>query len=162
MKRTLVRCIAMLFVVAAVVPVAAQDTTDTYEQAPARRSAKKVATDMPPYMVCSGEEPKWSIQFVSWGAHFLGGANQPDQDFLGGFFWLSDEKVWVWQMASGNALTAKIRRAQCSEAGSKQTFPFAAQVYLPNGDILGGCCRSLKPGEAPATPQNPPAKTPPH
>ena len=159
-KSILVRCIAILFVAAAVISVDAQDT-DTYEQAPARRSAKKVATDMPPYMVCSGEEPKWSIQFVSWGAHFLGGANQPDQDFLGGFFWLSDEKVWVWQMASGNALSAKIRKASCTEAGASQTYPYAALVYLPQGDILGGCCRKLKPGEAPVSPQNAPAiKTP--
>jgi len=163
-KSILVRCIAILFVVAAVASVEAQDTTDTLEQAPARKAAKKVATAMPPYMICFGEEPKWSIQFVSWGARLVGGVNQPDQDYPGGFFWVPDEKVWVWQMTSSNALTAKIRKAAaCTEPGGKQTFAYAAVVYLPNGDILGGCCRNLKPGEGPVAPQNAPAiKTPPH
>ncbi|MGA2687702.1 MAG: hypothetical protein ABSE85_06495 [Candidatus Korobacteraceae bacterium] len=159
-KSILVRCIAILFVAAAVISVDAQDT-DTYEQAPARKSATKVLPDMPPYMVCFGDGPKWSIEFVSWGVRYIGGVNQPDQDFLGGFFWEADEKVWVWQMASGNALSAKIRKASCTEAGASQTYPYAALVYLPQGDILGGCCRKLKPGEAPVSPQNAPAiKTP--
>jgi uncharacterized membrane protein len=159
-KSILVRCIAILFVAAAVISVDAQDT-DTYEQAPARKSATKVLPDMPPYMACFGDGAKWNIQFISWGARYQGGVNQPDQDFLGGFFWESDDKVWVWQMASGNALSAKIRKASCTEAGASQTYPYAALVYLPQGDILGGCCRKLKPGEAPVSPQNAPAiKTP--
>jgi len=159
-RSILVRCIAILFVVAAVISVDAQDTTDTYEQTPAGKSAKKVP-EMPPYMACFGDGPKWSIEFVSWGARYLGGVNQPNQDFLGGFFWVSDEKAWVWQMASGNTLSAKIRKAECTESGGKQTYPYAALVYLPDGDILGGCCSKLKPGEAPVSPQNAPAiKTP--
>ncbi len=157
MRRMLVRCIAILFVIAAVICGEAQETPDTYEQTPTRKSAKKVVAEAPPYMDCFGEVPKWSIQFVSWGARYLGGVNQPDQDFPGGFFWLADQKTWLWQMSSGNALSAKIRKADCTEAGEKPTLPYAATVYLPNGDILGGCCRKLKAGEGPASPQNPPA-----
>ncbi len=153
-RSILVRCVAILFVVAAAIWVDAQDT-DTYEQPPARKSAAK--PDVPPYMLCFGEGPKWSVEFVSWGVRYQGAADRPDQDFLGGFFWEADEKVWAWQMASGNALSAKIRKASCTEAGSGQTYPYAAVVYLPQGDILGGCCRKLKPGEAPASPQNAPA-----
>ncbi len=157
MRRILVRCIAILFVMAAVISVEAQDTADPTEQAQARRPAKKATTQVPPYMACFGDGPKWNIQFISWGARYVGGANQPDQDLLGGFFWLADEKAWVWQMNSGNILSAKIRKAECTEPGEKPTLPYAATVYLPNGDILGGCCRKLRAGEGPASPQNPPA-----
>ena len=159
MRRILVRCIATLFVVAAVLSVEAQETTDSYEQPPSRKAAKKAPppSGAPPYMECSGEGPKWSVQFVSWGARYLGGVNQPDQDFPGGFFWIADEKAWLWQMSSGNGLSAKIRKAECTQPGGKQTLPYAGVVYLPNGDILGGCCRKLRAGEGPAAPQNPPA-----
>jgi hypothetical protein len=127
-KSILVRCIAILFVAAAVISVEAQDT-DTYEQAPARKSATKVFRDMPPYMVCFGDGPKWSIEFVSWGVRYLGGVNQPDQDFLGGFFWEADEKVWVWQMAavmrcrpkSGRPTAPKLGRNQRSRTQPRST-----------------------------------------
>ncbi|MFZ0314439.1 MAG: hypothetical protein WAL85_17170 [Candidatus Korobacteraceae bacterium] len=161
MRRILVRCIAILFVIATVISVQAQETTDGSEQTPIRKPAKKVA-GMPAYMACFGDGPKWSVQFVSWGARYSGIVNQPDQDLLGGFFWLADEKAWVWQMSSGNTLTAKIRKAECTEPGEKPTLPYAATIYLPNGDILGGCCRRLRAGEGPASPQNPPAVSPPH
>ena len=104
MRRILVRCIATLLVVAAVLSVEAQETTDSYEQPPSRKAAKKAPppSGAPPYMECFGEGPKWSVQFVSWGARYLGSVNQPDQDFPGGFFWIADEKAWLWQMSSGN------------------------------------------------------------
>ena len=116
MRRILVRCIATLLVVAAVLSVEAQETTDSYEQPPSRKAAKKAPppSGAPPYMECSGEGPKWSVQFVSWGARYLGSVNQPDQDFPGGFFWIADEKAWLWQMSSGSGLSAKIRKAECT------------------------------------------------
>src|SRR5271154_2757085 len=116
MRRILVRGMAILFVIAAVIPVEAQDPLDPPEQAAQTRKVPKKALpnqNMPPYMACFGDGPKWSIQFVSWGARYFGAVNQPDEDLLGGFFWLADEKAWAWQMSSGNALSAKIRKAEC-------------------------------------------------
>ncbi|MGA2904379.1 MAG: hypothetical protein ABSD98_11145 [Candidatus Korobacteraceae bacterium] len=169
MRRVLVRCIAILFVLAAVISVAAQDTANPGEQdtttpaepAPAPKRAKKVPQDKPPDLVCFGEGPDWSIQFVSWGARSLG-INQPDQDFPGNFFWLPDEKLWLWQMGGGSALSARIRTASCTDPVRKGTFPYAALVYLPHGDIRAGCCRKLKAEEAPAGPHGLPSNnTPP-
>jgi len=114
-------------------------------------------------MVCFGEGPNWSIQFVSWGARYLG-INQPDKDFLGGFFWVADQKVWLWQrennlasVGGGDVLSAKIQQASCWDPERSGTFPFAAVVYLPQGDMLSGCCRKLKAGEAPVSRQGPPS-----
>ena len=179
MGRILVRCIAILFVLAAVISVEAQDTTNPSEQdttnpseqAPTPKRAKKVPPKQaqqvppkqPPDMVCFGEGPKWSIQFVSWGARYLG-INQPDKDFLGGFFWVADQKVWLWQrennltsVGGGDVLSAKIQTASCWDPERSGTFPFAAVVYLPQGDMLSGCCRKLKPGEAPVGPHEMPS-----
>jgi len=118
-------------------------------------------------MVCFGEGPRWSIQFVSWGARYLG-INQPDQDFLGGFFWVPDEKVWVWQRQNGLApvsgfgLSATIKKASCSDPARKEVFPYSAQVNMPQGDMVSGCCRKLKAGEAPVGPHGLPSNnTPP-
>ena len=119
-------------------------------------------------MVCFGEGPKWSIQFVSWGARYLG-INQPDQDFLGGFFWVPDQKVWVWQrknglapMNGGYALSATIQKTSCTDPELKETFSYSAQVNLPQGDMVSGCCRKLKAGEAPVGPHGLPSNnTPP-
>ena len=30
----------------------------------------------------------------------------------------------------------------------KTSNPYSAEVYLPQGDMVSGCCRKLKPGEA--------------
>ncbi len=63
-----------------VISAQAQYTTNPLEQAPAAKPANQVPPPKPPDMVCFGEGPKWSIQFVSWGARYLG-INQPDQDY---------------------------------------------------------------------------------
>lgn len=119
-------------------------------------------------MVCFGEGPKWSIQFVSWGARYLG-INQPDQDYLGGFMWVPDQKVWAWQrknnlavIGNGYGLSATIQKASCTDPERKEMFPYSAQVNLPTGDMVSGCCRKLKPGEAPVGPHGLPSNnTPP-
>jgi hypothetical protein len=98
MGHALVRGIAILLLLSALASAVAQTTT-TNPLAPAPATpANQAPPPKPPDMVCFGEGPRWSIQFVSWGARYLG-INQPDQDFLGGFFWVPDEKVWVWQAA---------------------------------------------------------------
>ncbi len=105
-------------------------------------------------MVCFGYGPKWSIQFVNGAARYLG-VNQPDQDFLGDFYYVPDDKSWVWHRANGLApmnggydLSATIKKASCQDPVRKQTYPYSAQVNLPQGDMVSGCCRKLKPGEA--------------
>src|ERR1035441_5770053 len=86
MSRTFVGCIAIpLLFFFMVISAQAQYTSNPLEQAPASQPASQVPPPKPPDMVCFGEGPKWSIQFVSWGARYLG-INPPDQDFLGGFF----------------------------------------------------------------------------
>ena len=154
-----------------------QDTTSPSEQAPAAKPAKQVPTAKPaeqvpppnpPDMVCFGEDPKFSIQFVSWGARYLG-INQPDKDFRGGSFWVPDQQVWLWQRedslapaGGGDVLSAKIQKASCTDPEHKGTFPFAAVITLSQGDMLSGCCRLLKAGEAPAAPKIVPSNnTPP-
>ena len=181
----LIRSIAILFVLAAVISVAAQDSTSTSEQdseqAPRPKRPKKVSSkqakqllpsspsqpSQPPDMVCFGEEPAWSIQFVSWGARYLD-VNQPNRDFPGTFFWESGQKVWMWQrennlapVGTGDVLSATIQTASCTDPAHKGTFPFAAVVTLPQGDLLSGCCRKLKEGEAPAAPRATPSNNSP-
>ena len=169
MSRTFVGCIAIpLLFFFMVISAQAQYTTNPLEQAPASPPASQVPPPKPPDMVCFGEGPNWSIQFVSWGARYLG-INQPDQDFLGGFFWVPDQKVWAWQrknglapMDGGYALSATIRKASCTDPMRKETFPYSAQVNLPQGDMVSGCCRKLKAGEAPVGPHGLPSNaTPP-
>ena len=113
-------------------------------------------------MVCFGYGPNWSIQFVSWGARYLG-INQPDQDFLGGFFWVAEDKVWAWHRENGLApmngqfaLSATIKKASCNDPVRKATFSYSAQVNLPTGDMVNGCCRKLREGEAPVGPHGVP------
>ncbi len=167
MLRTFVGCIVILLLLFTVISVEAQDTTapdttNASEQAPAAKRLMQVPKPpgKPPDMVCFGEGPKFSIQFVSWGARYLG-INQPDKDFLGDFFWVPDQKVWLWQrgnnpksVGGGDVLSAKIQKASCTDPKRSGTFPFAAVVYLPQGDMLSGCCRILKAGEAPAEPKS--------
>ena len=69
----------------------AQQTTENPLAPPPASPASQTPPPKPPDMVCWGSGPNWSIQFVSWGARYLG-INQPDQDFLGGFFWVPEDK----------------------------------------------------------------------
>jgi uncharacterized membrane protein len=109
----------------------------------------------PPDMVCFGYGPNWSVQFVNGEARYIG-INEPDQDFLGNFHWVPNQKTWVWQRQDDQSppkgsfgLSAQIRKAACHDSVRKQTYPYSAQVNLPEGDSVNGCCRKLRPDEAP-------------
>ena len=168
MSPKLLGFIVIVFLLSIVVSAHAQYTTNPLEQAPApAKPANQTPPPKPPDMVCFGEGPKWSIQFVSWGARYLG-INQPDQDYLGGFTWIPDGKVWAWQrqnglapMGGGYALSATIRKVSCTDPQRQETFPYSAQVNLPTGDMVSGCCRKLKPGEAPVGPHGLPSNNTP-
>ena len=174
MSRTFVGGIVISLLLFTVVSVRAQDTTapDTTnpsEQVPKVKRPKQVPNppDKPPDMVCFGDDPKFSIQFVSWGARYLG-INQPNQDFPGSFFWAQDQKVWQWQqennpasVGGGGVLLARVQKASCTDPGRKGTFPFAVVLTLPQGDMLSGCCRILNAGEAPAAPKRVPSNATP-
>jgi len=108
----------------------------------------------PPDMVCFGNGPKWSIQFVNGAAHYLG-VNQPDQTLLGDFYWVQQDNAWEWHRANGLAptngsfgLSATVQKQACTDPVRKATYPYSAQVNLPQGDMVSGCCRKLRPGEA--------------
>jgi uncharacterized membrane protein len=116
---------------------------------PGQASAPKA-----PDMVCFGYGPKWSIQFVNGAARYLG-VNQPDQTLLGDFYWVAQDKAWEWHRANDLApmngsfgLSATVQKQACTDPVRKQTYPYSAQVNLPQGDMVSGCCRKLRPGEA--------------
>jgi uncharacterized membrane protein len=166
MGQAFVRGIVMLLFLCALASAVAQTTTNPLAPAPST-PANQAPPLKPPDMVCFGEGPRWSIQFVSWGARYLG-INQPDQDFLGGFFWVPEDKVWAWHRTDGLAptsgfgLSAIIKKASCTDPVRKETFSYSGQVNLPTGDMVNGCCRKLKPGEAPVGPHGLPSNnTPP-
>jgi hypothetical protein len=105
-------------------------------------------------MVCFGYYPSWSIQFINGQARYLAD-NEPDRYFRGNFYWVPDEKVWNWHRANGlapmdggYALSASIQQQACKDDVLKTTLPYSSTVYLPQGDMVSGCCRKLKPGEA--------------
>ena len=161
MVQTLIRYIAILLFSSGLISTVAQTTTNPLAPAPAN-PANQTPPPKPPDMVCWGSGPNWSIQFVSWGARYLG-INQPDQDFLGGFFWVPEDKVWAWHRTNGLApisgfgLSAVIKKASCTDPVRKETFPYSAQVNLPQGDMVSGCCRKLRAGEAPVGPNGVPS-----
>jgi|HubBroStandDraft_6_1064221.scaffolds.fasta_scaffold23864_2 uncharacterized membrane protein len=108
----------------------------------------------PPDIVCFGYGPKWSVQFTDGAARYLG-VNQPNQDFLGDFYWVEMEKAWEWHRANGLepmngnfGLSATIQKESCKDPVRKETYPYSGQINLPQGDMVSGCCRKLKPGEA--------------
>jgi len=161
MVHALIRYLAILLFSIALIRTVAQTTTNPLAQTPAN-PANQTPPPKPPDMVCWGSGPNWSIQFVSWGARYLG-INQPDQDFLGGFFWVPEDKVWAWHRTNGLApisgfgLSAVIKKASCTDPVRKETFPYSAQVNLPQGDMVSGCCRKLRAGEAPVGPNGVPS-----
>ncbi len=164
MAPTLLRCRAILLLSAALFSSVAQSATNPVAQTPAN-PANQTAPPKPPDMVCWGNNPDWSIQFASWGARYVG-INQPDQDFAGHFIWAPEDKVWVWQRTNQllgpvNGLSAVIKTASCKDPFHEETFPYSAQVNLPEGDTVNGCCRKLKAGEAPVGPHGVPSDNPP-
>ena len=140
-------------------PAVAQTSNPTNSQSAARspRVDNPAVPGSPkaPDMVCFGYYPSWSIQFINGEARYLAD-NEPDRYFSGNFYWVPDEKVWNWHRANGlapadggYALSASIQQQACHDDVLKASLPYSAQVYLPQGDMVSGCCRKLKPGEAP-------------
>jgi uncharacterized membrane protein len=163
MARTLFRfglCLVVLAItISAVAQVPAQTVTSQGPQAPTSQGARIQnpygSGPKPPDMVCFGYYPNWTVQFLNGEARYLG-INEPDQYFLGDFYWVEPDKVWEWHRANGvaptngsYALSASIQKADCKDPVRKATYPYSSQVYLPQGDMVSGCCRKLLSGEAP-------------
>jgi len=127
-------------------PAAAQFTTPDQT----KRSTPVDIPNQAPDMVCFGEGPNWSIQLRQGEARNIG-INEPDSYFTGKFVWVPDMKVWTWQgsnsKGNGQNLTVTISKGTCVDQ-RKQQFPYKANATLPAGDMVSGCCRKLKPGEA--------------
>jgi uncharacterized membrane protein len=152
-------CLALSVSALAQAPAAAPSTTSQEPATPKSQGARiqnfnEVKEPNPPDMVCFGYGPKWSVQFTDGAARYLG-VNQPNQDFLGTFYWDSDLKVWNWHRENGLApmngsfgLSATIQKQSCNDKNRGETFQYSSQVNLPTGDMVSGCCRRLKPGEA--------------
>jgi len=108
-----------------------------------------------PDMVCFGNNPKWSFQFGDKAARTLG-ISEGDKYWIGKFMYVDGQWNWHGSPATGQGggLTATITKGKCLEktdVGTKE-FPYQGQVYLPEGDTVNGCCRKLKPNEAPVGP----------
>ncbi len=108
-----------------------------------------------PDMVCFGNNPRWSFQFGDTAARTLG-IGEGDTYWIGKFMYVDGQ--WSWHgnptTGSGGGLTATITKGKCidnTQVGTKE-FKYQGQVYLPEGDTVNGCCRRLKPGEAPVGP----------
>lgn len=162
MQRRIPRLAAVFSLMTAAVLAAAQATSQSNQpksQTPSVPQSQILYPDQgnapkPPDMVCFGYGPKWSIQFVNGAARYLG-VNQPDQTFSGDFYWVAQDKAWEWHRANGLApmnggygMSATIQKQACTDPVRKFTYPYSAQVNLPQGDIVSGCCRKLMPGEA--------------
>jgi len=188
MRSTLLWLEAVLFSILAAAaalaqaPTPAQSTTSQGPTAPIGSSPRvqEQATanePKPPDMACFGYYPNWSVQFTNGEARYLG-VNEPDQHFAGRFHWVPEEDAWDWHRvekpgakntnSGNNDLSAWITKSACNDPVLKESLPYSAQVYLPQGDMVSGCCRKLKPREAPVGPRgvppteagpNPPAPT---
>src|ERR1035438_4902352 len=94
-----------------------------------------------PDMVCFGNNPRWSFQFGDKAARTLG-ISEGDKYWIGKFMYVDGQ----WS-GHGSAATSK-----AGPAADTKEFPYTGQVYLPEGDIVNGCCRKLKLNEAPVGP----------
>ena len=117
-----------------------------------------------PDMVCFGNNPPWSFQFGDQAARTLG-VSEGDKYWIGKFMYVDGQWSWHGSPATGKGggLTATITKGKCldnTQVGTKE-FPYKGQVYLPEGDTVNGCCRALKPGEAPVGPHGYVPNTPP-
>jgi len=138
-------------------PAAAQFTTPDQT----KRSTPVDIPNQAPDMVCFGEGPNWSLQLEQGRARRLG-INQPDSFYNGKFVWVPNEAVWNWtgenSNGQGDHLVVTISQKACVDNQRKEQFPYKAQTMLPTGDIVFGCCRKLKPGEAAVGPDGVPSK----
>jgi uncharacterized membrane protein len=138
----------------------AQTPPSQAPQAPAASSPRIQSPRAPnqqvaPDMVCFGYYPNWSVQFANGEARYLGD-NESNRTFRGDFYWVPEDNAWDWHRANGlapanggYALSASIEKTTCHDSVLKTTFPYTAEVNLPQGTIVSGCCRKLKTGDAP-------------
>jgi uncharacterized membrane protein len=159
MRRALLCLFALILLLQVVaLPLAAQSTASP--QSPNTGASK--SAPKPPDLVCFGNGPDWSIQFTAQGARYVG-MNESDRVFIGSFHWVPEMSAWSWNptdLGQDQPLTAVIKKASCVDMVRKWTVPYSAQVNLPSGNMVSGCCRRLKPGEAPVGPggYSPPPK----
>jgi uncharacterized membrane protein len=149
MQRVFVPALLFLTFCAASVAGQSSGTSSNPKASPPTNSSPK-----PPDLVCFGNQPDWSIQFTANGARYIA-MNEPDRGYIGSFHWVPEMNAWSWNptdLGQKEPLTAVIKKASCVDPVRKWTVPYSAQVNLPHGDMASGCCRKLKPGEAPVGP----------
>ena len=158
--------IAALFLCAAAFAVAQDSPFGQNGPAPAgkQQAAPPAQPAQVPDTVCFGNSPRWSFQFGAQAARTLG-ISEGDKWWIGKFTYVDGQWSWHGNPArgSGSGLTATITKGKCidkTQADTKE-FPYQGQVYLPEGNIVNGCCRRLKPGEAPVGPHGYVPNTPP-
>ena len=137
------------------------------QNGPAPKGKQQTTSPQPvhvPDIVCFGNNPRWSFQFGDQAARTLG-ISEGDKYWIGNFTYADNQWTWHGSPAtgSGGGLTATITKAKCIDKTKPDTkeFPYQGQVYLPEGDIVNGCCRRLRGNEAPVGPHGYVPSTPP-
>lgn len=110
-----------------------------------------------PPLICFGNEPSWSLEFVEPGAARLAFPGERPTEYRGSETRVDvlRERAWRGKLASGvgGDLVAFLRESACSDTMSDTRHPLTARVSLPDGRFLAGCCRV--PESPPATPGPP-------
>lgn len=98
-----------------------------------------------PALLCSGNEPAWSLDLRTSGQ---GRFTKPDGTAIvyrgaGSALKFHPETVWRGRAvnARGGELVAFIRAGACSDGMSNIVHPYDVNVSLPDGRHLRGCCR---------------------
>ena len=107
-------------------------------------------------LVCSGNEPSWSLALEQPGVARLALPDEAPVEYRGTATQVPalGERVWRGRpdAGSGGDLVAFLRDADCSDLMSDVTHPVVARVSLADGRLLAGCCRITTPGSSPPGP----------
>ncbi len=98
-----------------------------------------------PQLICFGNEPSWSLQFIERGRARLMLPDQKPAEYRGRETHLEPLKEQAWRgkpaSGKGGVVVAFLRESACSDGMSDTKHPVTARVSLPDGRLLAGCCR---------------------
>jgi heat shock protein HslJ len=96
-------------------------------------------------LICFGNEPSWRLDLPGTGNARFATPDTPAVDYVGAASALAHRGETVWRGRTvdpaGGELVAFLREGTCSDQMSDTRHPYAANVSLPDGRHLAGCCR---------------------
>jgi len=107
-------------------------------------------------LLCSGNEPSWSVDLTQRGRATFSMPDQGSAEFWGSATPLEHLGESVWRGAPsgggvGGELVVFLRDGACNDTMSDIVHPVNARVSLPGGRFLAGCCRIASAAGGPAT-----------